>query len=131
VVLILLTWFPLPQVGILFWCIHAFLTVSGAGPHWARWGARWGCLALVPLAWVALLVWAHYFLPPMTDTHIYSYGAPGRAEALWSLFLSPVAWITFVMLEPLLMRLGTRRERRKHPEPPPPVTRYTNPRYMK
>jgi hypothetical protein len=100
------------RTRILFWCIHAFLTLSGTGPHWARWGARWGCLALVPLAWVALLVWAHYFLPP-TDGHIYSDGAPGRLEALWSLFLSPFAWITFMMLELLLMRLGIRRERRR------------------
>jgi len=113
VVLNLLEWFPLPQVGILIWCIHAFLTLSGTGPHWARWGARWGCLALVPLAWVALLVWAHYFLPPMTDGHTYSYGAPGRIETLWSLFASPVAWITFVVLEPQLTRLGIRRERRR------------------
>jgi len=58
------------------------------------------------------LVWAHYFLPP-TDGHIYSDGAPGRLEALWSLFLSPVAWITFVVLEPQLMRLGIRLERRR------------------
>jgi hypothetical protein len=67
----------------------------------------------VPLAWVALLVWAHYFLPPMTDTHIYSDIPPDRLEALWRLFRSPVAWITFVVLEPLLMRLGIRRERRR------------------
>jgi len=67
----------------------------------------------------------------MTDSHIYSDIPSDRLTALWSLFLSPFAWITFVMMEPLLMWLGNRRERRKHPEPPPPVTRYTNPRYMK
>jgi hypothetical protein len=49
----------IPPAGLLAWIAHASLTLSGSGPRWARWGARWGCLRLVPLACVAMWVW-HY-----------------------------------------------------------------------
>jgi hypothetical protein len=52
----------IPPVGLLLWITHVYLTLSGSGARWARWGARWGCLGLVPLACVAMWVWHYYFV---------------------------------------------------------------------
>ena len=100
----------IPLAGLLAWITHASLTLSGSGPRWARWGARWGCLGLVPLACVATWVWHYYFVPPATDTHIYAL-RDIDVYPLVSIFFGLLAWVVFLALEPLVSWLGTRRER--------------------
>lgn len=103
----------IPPAGLLAWITHASLTLSGSGPRWARWGARWGCLGLVPLACVAMWVWHYYFVPAATDAHIYVF-RDVDVYPLVSIFFGLVAWVVFVVLEPLVVWLGTRRETRRN-----------------
>ena len=96
----------IPLAGLLAWITHASLTLSGSGPRWARWGARWGCLGLVPLACVATWVWRYYFVPPATDTHIYAL-RDIDVYPLVSIFFGLLAWVVFLALEPLVSWLGS------------------------
>lgn len=99
----------IPLGGLSFWITHVWLTLSGLGPRWVRWGARWGCLALVPLACIATWLWHYYLVPPATDLHIYTFRAVD-VNVLANLFFGLVAWAVFAVLEPFVMWLGTRQE---------------------
>jgi hypothetical protein len=48
-----------------------------------------------------------------TDMYMYNFRAVG-VNVIVNLFLGLLAWVVFVVLEPLLVWLGTRRERRRN-----------------
>lgn len=105
--------FLIPLLGLLLWIAHSYFTLSGNGPQWARWGARLGCLALVPLAIVATYYWWFSFVPRPVHPH-FSDRRPVDVYAMVNIFVGLLAWAMFAVLEPLLMGLGVRLERRRN-----------------
>jgi len=105
--------FLIPLLGLLLWIAHSYFTLSGNGPQWARWGARLGCLALVPLAIVATYYWWFSFVPRPVHPHFYDR-RPVDVYAMVNVFVGLLAWAMFAVLEPLLMGLGVRLERRRN-----------------
>ena len=76
-------------------------------------GARLGCLALVPLAIVATYCWWFSFVPRPVHPHFYDR-RPVDVYAMVNIFVGLLAWAMFAVLEPLLMGLGVRLERRRN-----------------
>ena len=105
--------FLIPLLGLLLWMAHSYFTLSGNGPQWARWGARFGCLALVPLAIVATYYWWFSFVPRPVHPHFYDR-RPVDVYAMVNIFVGLLVWAMFAVLEPLLMGLGAHLERRRN-----------------